>query len=170
MHGLNRVITQDYSEVQFSILSDEFSNQSGETFFRLLPWFANLLHLSATDHLGSMAQDLGKRKRRDQVNDLGTTRESTAEDESSDLQALFRQHFESTFEPLPGSFAPPPLFPDLDTKASDEEPESDWDGFSEDGEDNTEAVHYAISTQSKVNVSKDEYKTFMVRAQIMVFH
>lgn len=117
-----------------------------------------------------MAPALGKRKRRDQIADLETSCEPTAVGDSTNMQALFRQHFESHFEPLPSSFAHPPLVHDLDTKTSDEELESDWDGFSEHGEEHTETVHYPTAAPSKADVSKDEFKTFMVRAQIVVIH
>ena len=117
-----------------------------------------------------MAPALGKRKRRDQIADLQTTCKSTEIDDSTNMQTLFRQHFESYFEPLPSSFAHPPLVHDLDTKTSDEELESDWDGFSEHGEERTETVHYASAAPSNADTSKDEFKTFMVRAQIVVIH
>lgn len=118
----------------------------------------------------NMAPALGKRKRRDQISDTETNRKSAADDSSASLQALFRQHFESTFEPLPCTFARPPLVHNIDDKSSDEELESDWDGFSELDEEHAETVHYATSAPSKADVSKDEFKTFMVRAQIVVIH
>lgn len=114
-----------------------------------------------------MASALGKRKRRDQITDLESSREALADEDSTNLQALFRQHFESTFEPLPGSSAHPPLVHKLDTKATDEGIESDWDGFSEHGEEHAETVHHATSAPSKADVSKDEFRTFMVRAQVV---
>lgn len=117
-----------------------------------------------------MAPALGKRKRRDQISDTEINRESAADDRSVSLQALFRQHFESTFEPLPCTFARPPLVHNIDDKSSDEELESDWDGFPELYEEQVETVHYATSAPSKADVSKDEFKTFMVRAQIVVIH
>lgn len=110
-----------------------------------------------------MTPTLGKRKRRDQLTDLESSPESTVEDESANLQAFFQQHFESTFEPLPGSFARPPLIPNCHTKTSDEEPETEWDGFSEHGEEYAETIQYATSAPSKADVSKDEFRTFMVR-------
>lgn len=111
-----------------------------------------------------MAPALGKRKRRDQIADIETNHDSRADDDSVSMQALFRQHFESTFEPLPGSFASPSLIHKLNTKPSDEELESDWDGFSEHGEDFAETVHHATSAPSKADVSKDEFRIFMVSA------
>ena len=115
-----------------------------------------------------MASALGKRKRRDHITDPETSNVTTADAEPTSSQALFRQHFESTFEPLPGPFARPPLVHNLDAKASDEELEADWDGFSEHGEEHADVVHYAIPVPSEVDVSKGEYKMFMVRAQIVL--
>ena len=117
-----------------------------------------------------MTPTLGKRKRRDQITDFESSPESGVDEESANLQALFQQHFESTFEPLPGSFARPPLLPNLHTETSDEEPETEWDGFSEHGEEYAETVHYATTVPSKADVSKDEFRTFMVRVQTLVFH
>ena len=117
-----------------------------------------------------MAPALGKRKRRDQITDVGTDHASTVNDDSANLQALFRQHFESTFEPLPDSLARSKLVRDIDTKPSEEELESEWDGFSEYGEDCAETIHLATSASSKADVSLDEIKTFMVREQIVIVH
>lgn len=117
-----------------------------------------------------MAPALGKRKRRDQISELGNSGESTADENSTNLQACFRQHFESTFEPLPGSFAHLPLVQRLNASVSDENSDSDWDGFSESSGGNAETVHYATSATSKADVSKDEFKTFMVREQIVIVH
>ena len=115
-----------------------------------------------------MAPALGKRKRRDQIPNVETNHGSSVDDNSANLQALFRQHFESTFEPLPGSSASPPLVQSIDTQLCDEELESDWDGFSEQDEDHAETVHHATSAPSKADVSKDEFRTFMVGAQTVV--
>lgn len=117
-----------------------------------------------------MAPTLGKRKRRDQFTDIESSRESSVEDESASLQALFQQHFESTFEPLPGSFGPPLSVPDLHTTMSDDERETEWDGFSDHGEEHAETVHYATSVPSTADICKDEIRTFMVRVQSLVCH
>lgn len=104
------------------------------------------------------------------MTDIETSRESTAENNSTDLQALFRQHFESTFEPLPASFSQPSIVHDFDVKAADLDLESDWDGFSDHGVEHAETVHFATSTPSIMDVSKDELKMFMVRAQVVLRH
>ena len=114
-----------------------------------------------------MAPALGKRKPRYQFADVDLIHEPTADANHANLQALFQQHFESTFEPLPGSLARPPLVDSVDTRPSDEEFESDWDGFSDHSEEYAETVHCATSAPSKADITKDELKTFMVRVQLV---
>ena len=109
-----------------------------------------------------MAPILGKRKRRDQIVDTGSTLAHAADEDPSNLQALLRQHFESTFEPLPEPLAHAPLTQNSYIKASDDQLESDWEGFSECGKEHAETVHYSSSAPSTADVSKDEFKTFMV--------
>ena len=110
-----------------------------------------------------MAPALGKRKRRDQINDVGTDNVSTVHEDSASLQAFFRQHFESTFEPLPGTLVHSHLVHNIDSETSDRELESDWGGFSDRSEEQAETVHCATHPSSKADISKDEFKTFMVR-------
>ena len=117
-----------------------------------------------------MAPVLGKRKRRDHPTDDDTNNVSTANGNYANLQAHFRRHFESTFEPLPGSLAPPPLVHNTETKPSDEELESDWNGFSDHGEEYAETVHCASSAPLKADISKEESRTFMVSAQTLIVH
>lgn len=121
-----------------------------------------------------MASALGKRKRRDQITDLDVDHVSTPDDNSANLQAFFRQHFESTFEPLPGSVTPPSLVHSIEhsieTQQSDGEPESDWNGFSDHDEECAETVLCTSSAPSKADISKDEFRTFMVGAQIIAVH
>ena len=117
-----------------------------------------------------MAPIMGKRKRRDQMVDTETTLALPADEDSSNVQALLRQHFESTFEPLPELLAHAPSLQSFYDKASDDELESDWEGFSECGKEHAETVHYSTSVPSTADVSKDEFKTFMVRRQIVTIH
>ena len=117
-----------------------------------------------------MAPALGKRKRRDQLNDADTKNASIVHEDSAGLQALFRQHFESTFEPLPGTVARSHLVHDVDTEPSDRELEPDWDGFSDHSDEHAEIVHCATHASSKGDISKDEFKTFMVRTQIVIVY
>ena len=121
-----------------------------------------------------MASALGKRKRRDQISDIDVDHKPTPDDNHANLQAFFRQHFESTFEPLPGSETPPSLVHSIEhsieTKQSDGELESDWNGFSDHDEECAETVLGTSSALSKADISKDEFRTFMVGAQIIVVH
>ena len=117
-----------------------------------------------------MASALGKRKRRDQINDFDANNASILHEDSANMQALFRQHFESAFEPLPGTFARSHLDHDIDSEPSEREPEPDWDGFSDHSEEHAETVNHATHASSKGGISKDEYKTFMVRAQIVIVY
>ena len=115
-----------------------------------------------------MASTLGKRKRRDQIPDTEIDQKSNPDDTHSNLQAFFRQHFESTFEPLPGSMTPPSLVHSIETKQSDGELESDWNGFSDhDDEECAETVLCTSSAPSRADISRDECRTFMVGAQII---
>ena len=117
-----------------------------------------------------MASALGKRKRRDQITDLEVDHISTSDDNNANLQALFRQHFESTFEPLPGSVTPPSLVHSIETQQSDGEPESDWNGFSDHDEECAKTVLCTSSAPSKADISKDELRKFMVGAQVVAVH
>ena len=119
--------------------------------------------------LNNMAPVLGKRKRRDQIT-IDERNQPSAVDNESNLQALFQQHFESTFEPLPSSVVRSQIANNVDTQRSDEEVESDWDGFSDSGEEHAEVVQCAGSALSEADISRDEFKTFMVRTQIVIVH
>ena len=172
MHGLNRVITLCFSEADFVLMvvrrMDVISRRN--YFPNILPCRSPITSNSFAHRRTGMGPALGKRKRRDQIIDVINDQKTTADDNSARLQALCQQHFESTFEPLPGSFARPALVHHVDSKPSDEDLESDWDGFSEHGEEQAETVHHATFAASKVDVSKNELKTFMVRAQITIVH
>ena len=112
-------------------------------------------------HLSShMAPALGKRKRRTDLETDDTSNQ--VNDSSADAQDLLRQHFEKNFEPLSDSVARSQLVYNIDSEPSEEELESDWDGFSDNGETTAEIVHHATSTLSKPDISKDEFKVFMV--------
>ena len=121
-----------------------------------------------------MASALGKRRRRDQIPATKVDHKPTPDDNHANLQALFRQHFESAFEPLPGSVTPPSLVysieHSIETKESDRELESDWNGFSDHDEVCAETVLCSSSAPSKADISRDEFRTFMVSAQIIVVY
>ena len=59
---------------------------------------------------------------------------------------------------------PASLIHDIETKPSDEEPESDWNGFSDHDEEYAETVLCVGSAPSTADISKDEFRTFMVSA------
>ena len=121
-----------------------------------------------------MGFDLGKRKRRDQVLDIEINHQPIPGDNQSKVQTFFQQHFESIFEPLPGSVTSPSLVHSIEhsieTKQSDGELESDWNGFSDHDEECAETVLCTSSAPSKTDISKDEFKTFMVGAQLVFIH
>lgn len=123
-----------------------------------------LLHLKSH----SMAPVLGKRKRRGQTDDLAEISGLASENANTTrLQALSRQHFESTFEPLEGPDLQPEKFTRNQTAECLVASESDWDGFSqsEDGEDAKHAVVVQCRSHrfSRPDFPKEELKTFMVR-------
>lgn len=129
-----------------------------------------IVHVHSTHQPSIMAPVLGKRKRREHSADVDANNVSSADDHYANLQALFQQHFESTFEPLPGSLTGPSLVHKTETEPSDGELGSDWNGFSDHGEEYAETVHCDSSAPSKADISKEEFKTFMVRAQIAIVH
>ena len=109
---------------------------------------------------------LGKRKCRDLIAKPDSTNaadHSTSTD--ADLQALFRQHFEAKFKPLPQAFQKASQQPQT-TLIDSEEPsnESDWSGLSDGGNDNSvEVIEHTNSTGAKrIEVPRNEIKTFMV--------
>lgn len=112
-----------------------------------------------------MASILGKRKRRDELPDLDSNPgQHVHEDSSSELQNLFRQHFEAAFEPLE-DLKPLRANPEnIVTASPDSDLESDWEGLSEEETEGAEIVHYTNSHTSKADVPKEEFKTFMVGA------
>lgn len=117
-----------------------------------------------------MAPVLGKRRRRDRSADVDANNMSTTDHHHANLQALFQQHFESSFEPLPGSLTSPSPAHKTEPEPSDGELASDWNGFSDNGEDYAETVHCDSSGLSKADISREEFKTFMVSARIAIVY
>jgi hypothetical protein len=102
-----------------------------------------------------MSKVLGKRK---------ATEVETDATEVIDAQEIFRRHFEAQFKPLP-VVAPvrvaPALKEDQEDDISDEE-ESEWDGISEEDDDNkVEIIDHASTTLQTSTMSKSELKKFM---------
>ena len=119
-----------------------------------------------------MAPMLGKRKRRDKIllshKDDVSTRTNTS---VSDVQALLRQHFEASYEPLESSEAPVTEFEscEAETLGSQLESSSDWEGFEEEQDEAPAVVvHDSNWTTSKFKAPADELKTFMVRLSQMM--
>lgn len=105
-----------------------------------------------------MASFLGKRKRRDEVFACDKPEDNPAE-VSAKFKALLQQHFESKFEPLPQIQAT-----HIDTGGSDEEPESNWSGLSDDHISEDTAVIYAPpeAAEPDTDIPREELKQFMV--------
>lgn len=105
---------------------------------------------------------LGKRKHRGQI--LATESDNRLDldgKEPSQVQALFRQHFETTFEPLEKF-----CLSSSNQEAIEVQPdvmESEWEGISDEEQVKTQIIEFHGSEMSKTNISKDELKTFMVR-------
>lgn len=106
-----------------------------------------------------MGPVLGKGKRRCQT-------DGTENIDTTQLQALFQQHFESTFKPLEGRDLQYTKFKRLDAAENLVASDSDWAGLSEseDDGDGKAAVVVQCPTHraSRVDFPKEELKTFMV--------
>ena len=92
-------------------------------------------------------------------------------DKDGDLQALFRQHFESRFKPLEGLPSPPLKRPIASEESLDDQSDSGWEGLSDGGvdEQQVEVVEHTMSTGVKrAEVPREELKTFMVRDEGLV--
>ena len=104
---------------------------------------------------------LGKRKRRDEIEDTcDSFIDSSAGETSADLQALFQQHFEATFKPLEGVPLPPQ---DLQVPDSfDEDTKSEWDGLSDnEASDGPQIIQYHACQRLDSEVYMDELRAFM---------
>lgn len=103
----------------------------------------------------------GKRKRRDLVDQGLNLAPSQEYVDSKHVQVLFKQHFESKFEPLP--IAHTKFIQATDTGEAEvtDESISDWGGISDD-EDRAEIVQHTISKSCKADVPTEEVKSFMV--------
>lgn len=112
--------------------------------------------------MSSTTQMLGRRKHRGQI--LATESDKRLKldgKEPSKVQALFRQHFEATFEPLEKF-----CLSSSHQEAIEIQPdltESEWEGISDEEQVKTQIIEFHGSEMSKTDISKDELKTFMVR-------
>ena len=85
-------------------------------------------------------------------------------DIDGDLQALFRQHFESRFKPLNGLPFPRLKRQNADEESSEDQSESDWEGLSDKGDGKQIEIveHTTFTGVGRVEVPREELKTFMV--------
>ncbi|KAA6412284.1 MAG: hypothetical protein FRX48_04436 [Lasallia pustulata] len=91
------------------------------------------------------------------------TKRDESLDKDDDLQALFRQHFESRFKPLKGLPSSRLKCPEADEETPENQSESDWEGLSDEEYGKpVEVVEHKISTGVKrAEVPREELKTFM---------
>ena len=110
-----------------------------------------------------MTPTLGKRKRRDRLLESATVENKLQNEEAEiEIQALLRQHFEDRFEPLDARPSTIHASDNRDEIASVQS-DSDWDGLSEEESESPRTIiHKSELGTSKVAVSRDELKTFMV--------
>lgn len=108
-------------------------------------------------------QILGKRKCRNQVFVSNDDKGSTSEDEHSHrLRALFRQHFEASFKPLE-SVPPPAITHEVtESRPTENEIESDWEGISDEEQVKAQVIMYQDPHNLKPSAGNDEFKSFMV--------
>ena len=108
-----------------------------------------------------MSTSLGKRKRRDEIEIVNHSEYPSSEDSDS-VYKLFRQHFETKYEPLQ-------VQPELST--TDERFDQDsicsgslssWNGLPDAEESNAEVVDHRALADNNTTVSKEEIRLFMV--------
>lgn len=111
-----------------------------------------------------MTAILGKRKRREHIETSDTDpgpKESV--DNSHHLQQLLKQHFEARFEPLEADDRILEKAGASDEDIKSDASEGDWTGLSEDdGQVDALVVDYKNFEETRVDVSKEELKLFMV--------
>lgn len=108
-------------------------------------------------------QILGKRESGKEVFDLSDDQGSTSEAEHSHrLQALFRQHFEASFKPLESVRQPAIGHEVVESRPTDDEAESDWEGILDEEQVEAQVVLHQDSHNLKPSVGNDEFKSFMV--------
>lgn len=110
-----------------------------------------------------MALSLGKRKRRVEIDEPSLKTDlTTCHEISDDLHALFREHFETQFEPLDNSHL-------LRSKNNSKEPlidtgcsETDWEGLSDEERTKAHVIQLNSDNREVEEFSKEEFKNFMV--------
>lgn len=110
---------------------------------------------------------MGKRKYRGHVDSpTNIPALSSVDIDLDEVQTLFRQHFESTFEPIE-SKPPQSSYPannEIDEHLVSSE--SDWDGLSENGDSEkpTVVVQDSRHRSARAEATKEEMKRYMVRS------
>ena len=109
-----------------------------------------------------MPTTLGKRKRRMPKAAEEDQRAGSDEPDDSGLvaQEIFRRHFEAQFKPLP--VAQKPAKPVEEEVEDESEDTSDWDGISDNGENDVQVVEHTDAKSQMAAMSKEELKSFMV--------
>lgn len=103
---------------------------------------------------------LGKRKRRYQTASDEHSIETDPDGNAAELQALFRQHFETRFKPLEGFALPVGRV--QTTTCLDEDVATDWEGLSDNEDPKGPQIiqHYAPQS-AEIDIPKDELRAFM---------
>lgn len=104
---------------------------------------------------------LGKRKRRDELNDPEDA-ELGSNGDNIDLQTLLRQHFETKFRPLVPTSLPAKVPTVARSQSASEGETSDWDGLSEEEHNEPEVIELEASWTSSEDIPMEELRSFMV--------
>jgi hypothetical protein len=108
---------------------------------------------------------LGKRKRRKEFSDPELPDAlALGDDHPDDVQARFRAHFEAQFAPLDAPSPPGKPLETADSKRSDDESESDWEGIPDDEGVAANVVEYQSVELPEDEMPRVEFKSFMVRS------
>lgn len=119
--------------------------------------------LRTLSRMSNMTLLLGKRKRRaDILEPTPNERTNVDQDNPDNLQALFRKHFEAQFAPLDKPSQPRKPLETIDSEIIHDEPESDWEGISNDGVISANIIEYQDPELRKEEIPPEEFKSFMV--------
>jgi hypothetical protein len=105
----------------------------------------------------------GKRKRRGEILDQDSNElTNVGHNNSDDLQALFRKHFETQFAPLDEPSQPSRQRKTVDSEVVHDASESDWEGIPYDGSISADIIEYQTPEPRKEEIPPEEFKSFMV--------
>ena len=105
---------------------------------------------------------LGKRKRRDEIEDCNGSEVRQSDGIEVALQTLFQQHFEAEFQPLESLDLPIKQQELARSPSPSGEDISDWDGLPDEDGPSPEIVELGLSSASKDESAIEELKSFMV--------